>query len=338
MSTRPVARMNTSPDHERADEAACRRLDLNLLEVFDAVMTERHVTRASHCLGMTQSAVSNALVRLRKRFNDQLFIKAAHGIEPTPRALALWPDLHQALETLRNMVAPTTFDPQDTTAAFRIAMSDITAALIAQHLHQQVHHDAPNAKLQFVPYDLNSTMPRLMRGELDFAFVIERQRASVVQTLPLWTDRFVVAARRDHPLLVDKLSLADFCQTPKVVVNGTGDEDALDPAEEMLIEHNLLYNVCLSVNHYMAIPSILKNSNLITIVPARFAASAFVRNDVASRPLPFPTPEVVVYLSLHQRSNTSPAHQWLKQHLLAAATAVRMETDGYLSDSESQSA
>lgn len=312
------------------EQPAPGRLDLNLLEVFDVVMTERHVTRAAVRLGMTQSAVSNALNRLRRRFNDQLFIKAARGIEPTPRAVALWPRLHQAMEELRDTVEPIAFEPGRTSAVFRIAMADITAALVTPHLYREVHADAPGMKLHFVPNDRTETGPRLMRGELDFAFVIEPQRASVVQTMPLWSDRLVVAARREHPLLEGSLSLAAFCSAPQVAVNETGNEEASTLVEQTLAERELTRNVCISVNQYMAVPGILRNSNLIAVVPSRFAAAPHAREDIAFRPLPFRVPDVTVYLSTHQRSNASPGSLWLKQRLLAAAAAVSVETDEYL--------
>jgi len=328
MPSQPAARASRT----QTDGAVPERLDLNLLEVFDVVMLERHVTRAAHCLGMTQAAVSNALNRLRKRFDDPLFIKAAHGIEPTPCALALWPELHQAMQTLRNTVAPTAFDPRHTTATFRIAMSSITAALITSHLHGRVHRQMPGARLHFVPYDFNATMTQLMRGGLDFAFVIAPQRVSVIQTLPLWSDRLVIAARRDHPLLRGHLSVAAYCAAPQVTVNEMGDEDELNPVETTLAEHELERNVCLSVNQWTAIPDILRNSDLVAVVPSRFAASTCARDGIALRALPFSTPEVVVYLALHQRSNTSQANAWLKQHLLAAAAALRRQTDAWLAN------
>src|SRR6478735_7326441 len=104
-------------------------LDLNLLRVFDAVMTEQNLTRAANRLAMTQPAVSNALRRLRDALHDELLIRTAHGVKPTARAELLWPTVRRALSELEEAVAPDqTFDPTKAENTFRIAMADATAA------------------------------------------------------------------------------------------------------------------------------------------------------------------------------------------------------------------
>src|SRR5881275_483674 len=98
-------------------------LDLNLLRVFDAVMTEQNLTRAANRLAMTQPAVSNALKRLRDALSDELLIRTAHGVKPTPRAEELWPTIRRALSELEQAVAPTTFDISNVHATFHMAMA-----------------------------------------------------------------------------------------------------------------------------------------------------------------------------------------------------------------------
>lgn len=303
------------------------RLDLNLLQVFDAVMTERHVTRAAVRLEMTQPAVSNALKRLRRQFEDQLFVKAARGVDPTPRAGALWPGIHQALEDLRNTVLPQNFDARSTHQRYRIAMVDITAALLSAHLYRSVHARAPGTNLFLIPHDPALTGPRLMRGELDFALVIEPPRASVVQSMPLWSDNFVVAARRGHALLEGKLSLAAFCAAAHLAINWSGAEEAPSPIDDALAQRGLTRNIGLSVNQYSVVTTILSATDLIAVLPARFAAAAPRQGEIATRPLPFSLPDAVVHLCWHQRSVDVPAQQWLKQRLLEAATALSLQTD-----------
>src|SRR5450830_1539646 len=104
-------------------------LDLNLLRVFDAVMTEQNLTRAAGHLAMTQPAVSNALKRLRFSLGDELLIRTAYGVKPTPRAETLWPAIRQALSSLEAAIAPTHFDVSKAQVTFRMAMADATAAL-----------------------------------------------------------------------------------------------------------------------------------------------------------------------------------------------------------------
>ena len=117
-------------------EVEVGKLDLNLLAIFDMVMVERHVTRASERLGLTQSAVSNALNRLRRLFDDMLFVKAARGVEPTKRALAIWPDIHAAIVQLQRSVRPGVFDPATARMEFRMSMVDLSAALLTPFLYR----------------------------------------------------------------------------------------------------------------------------------------------------------------------------------------------------------
>ncbi|MFN9941747.1 MAG: LysR family transcriptional regulator, partial [bacterium] len=107
-----------------------RHLDLNLLRVFDEIMAERNLTRAARNLSLTQSAVSNALRRLREVLGDELVVRAGYGVQPTPLALSLWPVVRQALIDLQEALAPTDFDPAQAEASFVLAMADATASLL----------------------------------------------------------------------------------------------------------------------------------------------------------------------------------------------------------------
>jgi DNA-binding transcriptional LysR family regulator len=118
-------------------------LDLNLLRVFDAVMTEQNLTRAAGHLAMTQPAVSNAIKRLRDRIGDELLIRTAYGVKPTPRAEALWPAVRRALTELEAAVTPESFNVADAHATFRMAMADATAALWLPALVRALETDAP---------------------------------------------------------------------------------------------------------------------------------------------------------------------------------------------------
>lgn len=340
-AARPPAHRAPAPAFERApdrapdrapapafDSALRRpRVDLNLLYVFDAVMTERHVTRAAERLGMTQSAVSNALARLRKAFEDQLFVKAPRGVDATPRALALWPRIHQMLEELQESIQPSVFEAQRSQRQFRIALVDVTASLLAPYLHRAVFEAAPQASLFFVPHDPARTGAMLMRGELDFAIGINPARAAVVESMPLFSDSWVVAARRGHPLLKRKLALAAYCAAPHLAVNESGDPAQPDIVGESLAQAGLGRNVCLTVNQFSVVAAILRTSSLIATLPARMAFGAAAAHPLATQPLPFAVPDAVVYLSWHQRSASSPPLRWLKQRLLEAVTALNLATE-----------
>jgi len=120
-----------------------RTLDLNLLRVFDEVMAERSLTRAAHNLSLTQPAVSNALRRLREALGDELVRRHGHGMQPTPRALALWPSVRVALRQLQAAIVPSAFEPQQANSTFVLAMADATAAELMGGLARQMELQAP---------------------------------------------------------------------------------------------------------------------------------------------------------------------------------------------------
>ena len=129
-----------------------RTLDLNLLRVFDEVMTERNLTRAAANLAMTQPAVSNAIKRLRDTLHDELLVRAGYGVEPTPRALALWPAVRAALDGLREAVQPGRgFDPDGSRETFVIAMADATAASLNPPLMRPFQAVAPGLSIRGMP-------------------------------------------------------------------------------------------------------------------------------------------------------------------------------------------
>src|SRR5205085_669323 len=128
-----------------------RTLDLNLLRVFDQVMTERNLTRAARNLNMTQPAVSNALNRLRESLGDRLVVRSGYGVEPTPRAVALWPAVADALRQLETSLTPGDFTASEANNTFVLAMADATAAELMPGLVEIIEHDAPGVSMRVLP-------------------------------------------------------------------------------------------------------------------------------------------------------------------------------------------
>jgi DNA-binding transcriptional LysR family regulator len=308
-----------SYDNQKTD---VKDIDLNLFTVFDVVMTERHVTRAAERMGTTQSAVSNALNRLRSHFEDQLFTKASRGVTPTPKALSMWPVIHEALSELRASVHPKSFDALASTQCFRIAMADITAAMVSADLHKLVHSSAPNVRLFFVPHDPALLTTRLMRGEIDFALSIEQPRSSVIVTMPLWKDSFTLAGRKNHPLLRTRLSLRKFCDAPQIAVNEAGDDEALNMIDESLTTLGVRRNIVLSVNQFSIVPRIIRNTDLLAVIPTRFAKAPGSLELFTTQDVPLAIPDVTIYLSWHRRTESLPSHQWLKDIIIKTSETI----------------
>src|SRR4051812_24342381 len=146
-----------------------RTLDLNLLRVFDQVMAEKNLTRAAKNLNMTQPAVSNALNRLRDSVGDKLVVRSGYGIEPTPRALALWPAISDALRQMETSLAPADFVASEATNTFLLGMADATAAEIMPGLVRIIERDAPGVSMRVLPLTTRDPRKLLDEGHIDLA-------------------------------------------------------------------------------------------------------------------------------------------------------------------------
>src|SRR3954469_20571682 len=194
-------------------------LDLNLLRVFDAVMTEQNLTRAANHLAMTQPAVSNALKRLRDTLGDELLIRTAHGVKPTPRAEELWPTVRRVLSELEAAVLPETFDVSKVLTTFRLAMADATAALWLPSLVRSIEKEAPGVNVRMVPLTTREPRPMLLRGDIDLAVgffpgvaaQLSYETGSPIRHERLYSGHYVCVMRRDHPLSKVDLTLDNYC-------------------------------------------------------------------------------------------------------------------------------
>jgi DNA-binding transcriptional LysR family regulator len=142
-------------------------VNLNLFVVFDALVAERNVTRAAKRLGVTQSAVSNALRQLRSLFDDPLFLRRSAGVEPTPRALALVEPVRRGLDALGDALAPPRFDAKTADRRFVIATSDYVELVLLPPLLARLSAEAPGVRLEIVPWGLHEVPALLARGEAD---------------------------------------------------------------------------------------------------------------------------------------------------------------------------
>lgn len=189
-----------------------RSLDLNLLRVFDEVMAERSLTRAAHKLSLTQPAVSNALRRLREVLGDDLVVRSGHGVEPTQRALALWPPVREALAQLQESLAPGLFEPTTATSTFVLAMSDATAATLVPGLVEMMEREAPGISVRVVPLTTRDPRRLLEEESADMAvgyfpavladLTARAQSGSVIafDSRRIYDGEYVCVMRQGHPL------------------------------------------------------------------------------------------------------------------------------------------
>ena len=322
--------MNSSPsDPHPPTSPNFRTLDLNLLRVFDEVMAERSLTKAAHNLALTQPAVSNAMRRLRETLGDDLLRRSGQGLEPTPRANALWPAVREALRQLQETLSPNPFDPATSTATFVLAMADATAAELVPGLLAVVERDAPGVSVRVVPLSTRDPRRLLDREEADLAIghfpavladlTASAQSGGAVSFAyqRLYDGEYVCVMRRDHPLAHGPLTLNRFCAARHMLVSFSGRPFGF--VDEALASLQRQRRIVLTVNQFFTAGRVVAQSNLLTVLPRHFVRVADVGKELTLRPLPFDMPVVHVDALWHQRLQHSSAHQWLRNAVLASA-------------------
>lgn len=295
-------------------------LDLNLLRVFDAVMTEQSITRAAERLVTTQPAVSNALKRLRDALNDDIMVRTARGMKPTPRALELWPSVRQALAMLESAFSPERFDLTHAKASFRIAMADSTAMLHLPPLLELIRSEAPEIDIRLVPLTARDPRPMLIGAEVDLAVgsfpgVVAQLRDGQAARDPLhhqslYTGEPVCIMRRGHPLAEGELTIDKYCRALHVLLSFSG--NASGPADEQLARLGRERRIALTVNQFSTVFHVVARSDLISIVPHHLVEAVGAGQTLVTRTLPFSLPTVQIDMLWHERDTRNPAHKWLR--------------------------
>ena len=302
-----------------------RTLDLNLLRVFDEVMSERSLTKAANKLALTQPAVSNALRRLREALGDELLRRSGHGLEPTPRALALWPTVQQALRQLQETLAPGSFVPAQANTTFVLAMADATAAELIPGLIRVIDQEAPGVTIRVVP--LTTRDPRRLLSEetadmaigyfpaVIAALTAQAQAGESVsfEHRRLYLSKYVCVMRRDHPLAQEELTLDRYCAARHLLVSFSGRPYGfIDQALGALGRQR---HIVLTVNQFFTAGRVVATSDLLTVLPRHFVSVTGIADQLVLRELPFEVPAVHVDALWHRRMQHHAAHTWLREVL-----------------------
>lgn len=309
-----------------------RTLDLNLLRVFDEVMAERNLTRAARNLSITQPAVSNALRRLREVLGDELVRRSGAGVEPTPRALALWPTVRDALRQLQHTLAPGEFDAGTADTTFLLAMADATAAELIPGLVQIAEKEAPAISLRVLPLTTRDPRRMLELEEVDMAVgyfpaviasLAARGQSGVgvaFETQRLYLGQYVCVMRRDHPLAKSPLTLDDYCAARHLLVSFSGRPYGF--IDQTLGAMGRERRIVVTVNQFFTAGRVVANSDLLTVLPRHFVTVTGIDDQLVLRDLPFDQPPVHVDAIWHRRAQHGHAHEWLRTALLRSAASA----------------
>ncbi|MEJ2801488.1 LysR family transcriptional regulator [Comamonadaceae bacterium PP-2] len=285
-------------------------MDMKLLAVFNEIYQTRNVSRAADNLGLPQTSVSLALGRLRRLFNDPLFVRTGAGMLPTPRAAMLVPQLRQALELLQSATQqPSEFDPASSSRSFRIAMTDISHLEFLPALVNKVAKAAPDVRIEVLR--ITAETPKLLEsGGADLAIGYMPELEAGFYQQRLFDDGFACVVRRQHPRIDRNLTESRFKSEPHVVLTATGTGNEI--VEHELKRRGAQRKVALSLPTLPGVGNLLANTDLIATVPNRVAQTLVKIARVKALAPPYRFPVFSIKQHWHERYQHDPANRWLR--------------------------
>ncbi len=294
-----------------------RGLDLNLLIPLQALLKERHVTRAAETLGITQPAMSAALARLRILFGDQLLVRGPGGLAYTPRAERLIEQIDQIMALVGQITSlPEAFEPRTSRRIFKLAGTDFVEFFLLPPLMGSLAQEAPFIEIEFNELDQKTMETAMAAGQLDLAIGYLPKAPEALIRSSLFYEPFVCVARRGHPALQDgPLSLDRYVEIQHVQAlmrDGTMYADTIDSA---LAAQGLVRKVSLWQLSFMAVTYVVALTDLIGTIPRLLATGAATRLPIEVYDMPLPLPPAEFALYWHPRSRDDRGHRWLRERI-----------------------
>lgn len=303
-----------------------RNIDLNLLVAFEALMRERHVSRAADSMFITQSAMSHMLNRLRRLLDDPLFVRGTGGMIPTARAVELIEPVRKVLRDIEVIVAGRSqFDAVAAKHRYAIGANDYFECLVLPGLMKELQERAPGVDVYIGQPDIGGLDGKLASGDIDIALGFEAvmQLPAHLHRMPLFQDRMACMVRRDHPHVGDELSFAQFVDMKHMLISSSGKETGI--IDEVLASRGLQRRIGLILTHFLPAPHVVATTDVVLSLPLRlgrrFAAEAPLK--VVAVPIELPLYDVVMVW--HPIRDKDPAVRWLRDQITRMAQRIAME-------------
>jgi DNA-binding transcriptional LysR family regulator len=306
-------------------EANLSAVDLNLLVALRALLHERHVTRAAKSVGLSQPAMSHALARLRDLFDDQLLVRTARGMQPTPRAEEIAPALGRALEDLGRLVtAPEKFEPARSRRCFTVVADDYTELVLFPKLLARIWQEAPGIDVRVRPQHTR-WLDDLAEGRADFAIVPGVRPAgpaSGIVVQKMLHEDYVCVVRADHPRVKKKISFADYLALPHALIAPRGESGSV--VDSALGRLRRSRRVAVEIPHFLVAPHVVRATDVVLMLAERVAKVMAAPFDlrILAPPSELQLTGFDVYLAWHQRQRSDAAHAWMRRILAEVAKEV----------------
>ncbi|BCQ27301.1 LysR family transcriptional regulator (plasmid) [Caballeronia sp. NK8] len=321
---------------------SAERIDLNLLRVFDAIFEDRNLALAGKRLHLSQSAISHALGRMRDVLGDDLFVRTGRGMEPTVRALAMATQVRGALAQIKAALGVDRFDPAIARRTFVLAANDYITVLLLGRLSQRLSAEAPFVDIVVRPSTRLDLAGQIDVGRIDIAIGIFADVPRRFRSIDVWAQTDVLLLHREHPIAERPLTRDDLLTYPLVAVSQGGEEEGavsgfivergLARQSEMFDRDALnrgfadsadVPRVRVAVAHSLAIPALLRHSDMLAIVPSSLGRELERNGELQMRATPYACPDATVRAVWHERNDADPGLQWLRQQLIEVSRQVR---------------
>ncbi|WP_249223002.1 LysR family transcriptional regulator [Noviherbaspirillum sp. L7-7A] len=288
-------------------------IDLNLLRIFDALIRARNVTLAGELVGLSQPAVSYALNKLRVITADPLFVRTPRGMEPTPRAARMALPVREILEMVkRDVFLHDEFVPGTNNKSFTISLSDVGETVFLPPLLKRLRIDAPNIAIKSVSMMPARLEEALRCGDVDLAvgYFPDINKANFYQQ-HLFSHPFACLVRIGHQIIKTKLTMKQFLDASHIVIRPEGRSQEI--FERYLEEQGIKRRIGLSIPHFMSVPYLLAESDMIVTLPLAIAQMFAKHGELKILPLPIESPTFDLKQHWHARYHRDAANQWLRR-------------------------
>jgi len=295
--------------------------ELKLLVIFDVIMIENSITRAAEQLSMTQPAVSNAVARMRTLWKDELFVPDGRKIQPTNYAKNLWAKTRDSLHNLNQALEPGHFNPQLAKRTFRIALPDIVLDSLWVEMRLLFEQQAQGLNLHAVPYTIAHTKQLLDDADVDLVIGQSNRSLENICTEHLFDTSYVCVMRKHHPLAIANLSIEAFAAAEHLLVTLSGNTSS--PADQAIQQLGMTRRVAFTVNHFSSAIPIIKQSDLIAILPTDLIHRYLPCHDLAITRPPIEIPHTAISMLWHQRQIADEGLNWLRKQVKSKLVAQR---------------
>ena len=288
--------------------------DLNLFVILNAIYTEGSLTKAAEVVGITQPAVSNALSRLREKFNDDLFVRTGSGMVPTQKTENMILDVQSALTLIQKSVnEPDTFEPRSSERNFKLSLGDVSEGRVLPFIMKEIYKDAPNISVGSFAYARSDQVHALSTNNLDFVVDPIIPATDEVSSIKVFEDDFVVMHREDHDISkLKNVTIENILDLKHLHVSGR--KRGLHLIDVELEKIGFKRNVSLRCQHFLIAPSIINSTDLVLMGTRSFAK----RNNLAFVEIPIEIPSMEYFLIWHKSDEGDGGHIWMKDLVIRA--------------------